>query len=151
VQFRDPSFLLRTLEKLTTLAPYQRLALMPHPDRHTVREEYEYVVRQIDNGNEYFRLRYAPEKMTEQMNSFIDRGWNLDARLWASGVWLIENDDLITRCWDGWWDQTRRYRMTLDQLSLPVLLGHFGLEPQAMDFNLWHNPFFELVKHRASM
>jgi hypothetical protein len=150
LQFRDPSFLLRETERLAALAPHQRVALVPHPDRNTIREEYEFIRQEIEKGNEYLRLRYANEKMMEQMNSFEGRGWNLDSRLWCGTIWVIENNDLIARCWDSWWDQNLRYGM-MDQLSLPVLLHWFGLEPQAMDFNLSHNSFFDWVMHRNIM
>ncbi len=150
LQFRDPSFLLREANRLATLPPHQRVALVPHPDRRTVREEYQYICRKIEVGSEYHRLRYAQEKMTEQMDFFAGRGWNLEARLWCGTIWLIENNDLIARCWDSWWDQNLRYGM-MDQLSLPVLLQQFRLEPQVMDFNLWKNPYFDWVTHRTMM
>ncbi len=150
VQFRDASFLLREAERLAPLAPHQRLALVPHPERSTLREEYEFTRQHIANGNEHLRVRYAQEKMTEQMNFFAGRGWNLDAKLWCGTIWLIENNDPITRCWDSWWDQNLRYGMQ-DQLSLPVVIEAFGLEPQALQFNLWKNDFFDWVTHRNLM
>ena len=150
VQFRDPSFLLQEAQRLAVLAPRQRIALLPHPDRKTVREEYEFILQQIEGGNEYLRLRYATEKMTEQMNFFVSQGWNLDAPLWCGTLWLIENNDLIRRCWDSWWDQNLRYGM-MDQLSLPVLLCQFGLEPQEMPLNIYNNIFFEWNTHQALM
>jgi hypothetical protein len=150
VQFRDASFLLRETERLAPLAPHQRLALVPHPDRNTIREEYEWMEQQVATGGEYaeyLRVRYAQEKITEQMNFFAGRGWNLDAKLWCGTIWLIENNDLITRCWDGWWDQNLRYGIQ-DQLSLPVMLDVFGLEPQALPLYVWKNEFWEHVKHQ---
>jgi len=151
LQFRDASFLLREADRLASLPPHQRLALVPHPDRNTIREEYEFILQQIANGgeySEYLRVRYAQEKMTEQMNFFAGRGWNLDAPLWCGTFWLIENNDPITRCWNSWWDQNLRYGM-MDQLSLPVLIEAFGLEPQALQLHLWKNEFWEHVTHRA--
>jgi hypothetical protein len=150
VQFRDPSFLLLEMQRLATLAPRQRIALLPHPDRKTVREEYEFISQQIAGGNEYLRLRYADEKMTEQMNFFGSRGWNIDTRLWLGTLWLIENNELTGRCWDSWWDQNLRYGM-MDQLSLPVLLDHFGLEPQVIPLNIYDNSFFAWVDHQTLM
>ena len=88
--------------------------------------------------------------MIEQINYFRGRGWDLAAPLWCGTIWLIENNELIARCWDSWWDQNLRYGM-MDQLSLPVLLRYFGLEPQRLEFNLWKNEFFEWVSHRALM
>ena len=150
LQFRDPSFLLRETERLAALAPRQRIALVRHPDRATIREEYEYICQEIQNGNEYLTLRYAKEKMTEQMSFFKSRGWNLEASLWCGTIWIVENNDLIARCWDSWWDQNLRYGM-MDQLSLPVLLDSFGLQPHVMDFDLRHNSFFDRGKHRKLM
>ncbi len=153
VQFRDASILLREAERLGPLGPHQRLALVPHPERNTVREEYEYILQEIANDRpygEYFRVRYAEEKMTEQMAFFADRGWSLDATLWCGTVWLIENNEAIARCWDGWWDQNLRYGMQ-DQLSLPVMLDAFGLEPQALPLHVEKNEYWERAAHRNLM
>jgi hypothetical protein len=150
LQFRDASFLLRTTEQLASLPPRQRLALVPHPDRKTVREEYEHIRDAIAAGNQYLVLRYADEKMSEQMSFFASRGLNVDAPLWCGTIWLIENNNIVTDCWNSWWDQNLRYGM-MDQLSLPVLLDQHGLEPQIMDFNLWSNPFFDWTMHRVLM
>src|SRR6516225_2424100 len=38
LQFNNASFLLREMERLSTLPPRQRVALVPHPDRNTIRE-----------------------------------------------------------------------------------------------------------------
>lgn len=148
VQFGDPSFLLNFAKTLTILPPHERVALIPHPRRATIRQEYEYINKEIAAGNEYLRLRYAQEKMTEQMSFFAGCGWNLDAPLWCGTVWLVENNEIIRRCWDAWWDQNLRYGM-MDQLSLPVLLDAFGLQAQSLGFDLTNNPFFQWGSHRA--
>jgi hypothetical protein len=150
VEFHDVSFLTGAVDTLAALAPHQRVALIPHPERATVRQEYEHIDGEIARGNEYLRLRYAQEKMTEQIDYFIARGWNPDAKLWCGTVWLIENSEPIRRCWDAWWDQNLRYGM-MDQLSLPVLLEVFGLEPQSLGFSLTHNPYFGWAPHRVLM
>jgi hypothetical protein len=149
--FRDASFLLRKTEQLAALPGHQRLALVPHPDRKSVREEYEFIQGRIEQGNEYLTMRYGKEKMTEQMQFFASRGWNVDApSLWCGGFWIVENSDLIASCWNAWWDQNIRYGV-MDQLALPVLLEQSGLEPQAMDLNIWKNDYFEFVAHHAAM
>lgn len=150
VQFKDPSFLLNFAKTLATLPPHQRLALIPHPHRATIRQEYEFISEGIAAGNEYLRLRYAQEKMAEQMNFFARCSWNLDTPLWCGTVWLIENNELIRRCWDAWWDQNLRYGM-MDQLSLPVLLDAFGLQAQSLGLDLTHNPFFQWGSHQVLM
>ena len=150
VQFTDPSFLLRTAQNLMELAPHQRVALIPHPHRATVRQEYEFIVSEIAAGNEYLRIRYAQEKMTEQMSFFERCGWNLDAPLWCGTVWLIENNEIIRRGWNALWDQNLRYGMMI-QLATPGILDAFGLQAQSLGFNLCDNPFFHWGTHQVLM
>jgi hypothetical protein len=147
IQLHETRFLVAAIEKLKRLQPHQRVMLVAHPDRRSVVEEYEFIHGEIVRGNEYLRIRYAQEKMTEQMDWFRGRGWNVGARLWAGGLWIVENTDLYRRCWDDWWDQNVRFGM-MDQLSLPVMLEQHRVQPQTMDLSLWDNPHFTLISHR---
>jgi len=148
--FHDAAFMPAIVEWLAAQKSSQRIALLPHPERQTVREEYEFVRAQIAAGHQGLRLRYVNEKMDEQMRYFFDRGWNLDAPLWASGFWIIENSSQIAWCWDAWWHQNLRYGM-MCQLSLPVMLAQFGLEPRPVHLNIYHNEFFEWIMHPRLM
>jgi len=47
-------------------------------------------------------------------------------------------------------DQNLRYGMQ-DQLSLPVMLDAFGLEPQALPLHVEKNEFWERAAHRNLM
>jgi hypothetical protein len=146
LQFHETAFLLEQVEKLRGLPEKNRLMVVPHPDRKTVWEEYEFVQTQIIRGNKYLGLRYAEEKMTEQMDYFQARGWDTNAKLWCGTIWLLENNAVLNCCWNDWWDQNLRYGM-MDQLSLPVLLNKHGCEPQCLDVNLWRNGHFSSVNH----
>lgn len=150
LQFNDLSFLFEFCNTLALLPDHQRVALIPHPHRSTIRQEYEFVQNEIAAGDEYLRVRYGQEKMTEQMSYFLKCGWNLDAPLWCGTTWLVENNEVIRRCWNGWWDQILRYGMQ-DQLSLPVLLDAFGLQAQSFGFDLTDNPFFKWEPHQVVM
>lgn len=150
LQFHDLSFLRPWAKRLADLPPTHRLMLVPHPGRNTVGEEYSFIQSQIQANDEYHRIRYAQEKMTEQIEYFESRGWNLGARLWCGTFWMIERNDLLCRCWDDWWDQNLRYGM-MDQLSLPVLLEHHGCVPQALEARFWTSNCFSYVQHQRSM
>jgi hypothetical protein len=150
LRFIDPTFIAEQAERLASLPPQQRLLLVPHPERQTVREEYEYVRDLIHNGNEYLRIRYADEKMTEQIEFFESQGMNIDAPLWCGTIWMVENSALLNQCWDSWWDQNLRFGM-MDQLSLPILLEQFRLEPQVLPVNVISNRYFEHLGHRKMM
>ena len=149
-QFHDMSFVLGEVERLRRLPPRKRFLFIPHPDRRTILQEYEFIDGAIKDGSEYFRVRYGHEKMTEQMEHFRQSGWNLEAHLVCGGLWIVEHSDLMQRCWDAWWDQVLRYGM-MDQLSLPVMLEEFGCEAQTFDVSVWKNPHFTHVGHCREM
>lgn len=150
VLFSDLSFLSTQAARLARLPAHQRVLLVPHPDRETIWDEFQYIEGEIRSGNAYLRLRYEQEKMPEQMEYFRSRGWDLRAKLWCGTVWMIENSELNRRAWDAWWDQNLRFGM-MDQLSLPVILTSFGIEPQALAVPLWKNDHFSYVQHARAM
>jgi hypothetical protein len=150
LQFHDLQFVIERASALARLPERKRLLLVPHPERKTIWEEYRFIQDLIDQGHEYLTQRYASEKMPEQMEDFRARGWDLNSRLWCGTFWMVENSEIMRRAWDAWWDQNLRFGM-MDQLSLPVILKDHGIEPQALDVNLWKNEHFTWVPHVRSM
>jgi hypothetical protein len=150
LQIRDLRFLSEYAATLALLPAHQRVLLIPHPDRATVIEEFEFVSDSIAAGHAFLTTRYAHEKMAEQIEYFRARGWNLRARLWCGGFWMMENSEPVRRALDEWWDQNLRFGM-MDQLSLPVALDIHGIEPQALAIDLRRNAYFEYLAHQKQM
>jgi len=148
VQLHQVSFIAEHVAALCLLPRRKRLLLIPHPERQTVRAEFEHIREEIDKGNEGARLRYANENMAEQMLWFQAHGWNIEARLWCGTFWMVENNEVINRCWDDWWDQQLRWGM-MDQLSLPVLLEEHGCVPQSLEIDLYDNELFTKIPHKG--
>jgi hypothetical protein len=86
--------------------------------------------------------------MDQQVDYFAARGMSLNGRLWATGFWLVENNALINKCWDAWWEQTQQFGL-MDQIPLPPLLEQAGLEPRAAQINIWNNPHFRWIEHEV--
>jgi hypothetical protein len=143
-------FLTASAERLRHVEPNHRALLVPHPDRRTVEDEYQFIKGEIEKGNPYLHVRYATEKMTEQMAYFANAGMDVQAALYCGTIWMIENTDIFQRCWDSWWDQNLRFGM-MDQLSLPLMLSQFRLTPQSLAINLWDNKHFRYVSHQKLM
>ncbi len=148
--FVETDFILEQVHRLSRLPSHQRLLLIPHPDRKTVVEEYEFIRDQIAAGNQYLRVRYEGEKMAEQMEYFRRQAWQTSAQLWCGTFWIVENSDLMNRVWDSWWDQNLRFGL-MDQLSLPPLLDHYHCDPQPLDVLLWKNEHFSKGQHDRTM
>jgi hypothetical protein len=146
LQFKETRFILDQVERLRQLPPRKRALLVPHPHRNTVGQEYEFISGEIAGGNEYLRVRYGLEKMTEQMEHFRCRGWSDAAPLFCGGFWIVENSELMNRCWDAWWDQNLRFGM-MDQLSFSLVLEDYGCEPQRFEVNIFENQHFSYVAH----
>jgi hypothetical protein len=150
IVFKSSTFIEDAVSRLESLPETARLMVIPHPDRGTVRDEYQYIRDEIAAGSEYLSIRYANEKMSEQMRYFEAQGWNVQAPLWCGTFWIVENNGFFNHLWDDWWDQNLRFGM-MDQLSLPVLLEAHGAVPDQLDIVLWDNEFFRTVKHNAVM
>jgi hypothetical protein len=150
VRFKDLGFVHRAVAELLRRPPLERVLLVPHPERRTISEEFRFIQDAIDGGDPYLRLRYASEKMPEQMAYFRSRGWDLEAPLWCGTVWMIENSEAVRRAFDAWWDQNLRYGL-MDQLSLPVILADHGITPTPLDVRLWDNPYFTWISHQREM
>ena len=144
--FKELDFIKDIVEKLGHLPPNNRLLLVPHPERQTVRQEIDFIVSQIEQGNEYLRVRYGQDKTTEAIEHLESRGFNLQDRLWCGGFWIIENNSIINQAWDAWWAYTCRYG-TQDQYFLPAAMAEFGLRPQALNVNIFANQYFDSVQH----
>jgi hypothetical protein len=146
LKFKDLSFLTGHASALAGVPAHKRALLVPHPDRATVIEEFEFVDQSILSGHPYLDVRYAKEKMREQVDYFRERGWNVQAKLWSGGIWMVENTELIRQAFDEWWDQNLRFGME-DQLSMPVVLENHGIEPQPLEIDVRQNEYFEITKH----
>ena len=150
LSFIETDFILDQVTRLENSPPTKRILVIPHPERQTIREEHEFIREEIDKGNEYLRVRYQREKMTEQMEYFEQQGWDLEARLWCGTFWIVENTDLVGHLMDEWWDQNIRFGM-MDQLSMPVLLDKYSCDPTPFDTSLRDNPHFTKTAHRRNI
>jgi hypothetical protein len=150
IRFKSTEFIEHSVSRLASRPESDRLLVIPHPDRATVLEEYEFVQGRIAAGSSYLTIRYRDEKLPEQMRYFDGQGWDTGAPLWCGTFWIVENSDFFNRIWDDWWDQNLRFGM-MDQLSLPVLLAAHEVNPNKLDVVLWDNEFFTRAEHRANM
>jgi hypothetical protein len=150
VQFFDLSFIEETAGLLSKRTSEKRMAVLAHPWRKTIKEEADAIIEGIQGGNEYLRIRYADEKIPEQMRYFQQKGWSLDSPLWCGTVWMIENNDVMHRALDSWWDQNLKFGM-MDQLSFSVIMKKHEISPFVWTLNLTDNAFFKWGGHQVDL
>lgn len=146
VHIVDQGFIARVVERLSSSAPYRRLAVFPHPFRSSIQLEYDYVMAEISHGNQYLVARYAKENLTGQMNYYRKSGWDMSGRLLLGGFWIVERNSYMCAFLDEWWDHNLRFSIQ-DQLSLPVVLKKNFIEPYIFEANLYNNPAIKVGNH----
>ena len=94
------------------------LLLFRHPERATVREEYEFVRAKLEAGSRYLTKRYAGEWLEDQYAAVRYRP---DATLYASTAFLYRPTSVIRALLKDWWYHKTRYLLH-DQIALPSLV-----------------------------
>lgn len=60
--------------------------MIPHPDRGSVYEEYNYIIKEIKAENKYLKIRYVNENMEEQIKFFERQKWNYNSSLFFGTI-----------------------------------------------------------------
>lgn len=94
-------------------------ACFRHPDRHSIKEEYEFL--RDNSHHKYLRSRYEGELLEEQYRVISSDPTFIDHRLFNGGAFVYTPDPWIIRALTDWWVHTSRYHC-IDQLSLPYVL-----------------------------
>ncbi len=123
-----------------------RVAVVPHPDRRSPAEEYEYILRQLEAGNPYLRARYDERAIRRERDHFARRHDLAALGLYAGGVWGIANTPRAAGFLDAWWSTVLRFSI-LDQAAVPSLLEEHGIEPAPLDVPLYQNRYWTRVHH----
>lgn len=143
MEFRSLEF----LEDWAWLAGDEKAVVIPHPDRTSVAEEYEYVLAQLKRGNPYLASRYKTGPLELERDYFARRHDLSKLRLWAGGVWLFPNTSRVRYFFDAWWEIVLRFSI-FDQCALSALLVEHELEPAPVSLNLYRNEYFARRPHR---
>jgi len=153
IEVRDIDFIAGWADILDQqVAQEDRMMTVPIRANGTVQSEFEYIQGKIDEGDQYFIVRYGQEKMKEQMAWFKEKGFDTSAMLLACTLWMVENNGVVHNAMDTWWDQNIRFGM-MDQLSLPIVLSSFGIRPLMFKINVFgeQNPFWTVIPHAAAI
>lgn len=123
-----------------------RGVFVPHPDRNTVAEEYDYLERQLAQGNKYLTRRYEPEPLRRE-RAYFGRVHDLEALpLWAGGIWMLPNTRCARTFLDSWWATVQAYSV-FDQAALSPLLAEHGITVEPCRVNLYRNPWWARRAH----
>jgi hypothetical protein len=121
------------------------IAVFAHPDRKTIREEYEFITRKLSDGNKYLTSRYKGEWLDEQFR-FISEEGRPDAPLFASTAFVYRIGGYIAAQLESVFLYKARYHLH-DQLALAFVLD--GLKGvNVIPDNYLRCPALEYVRNK---
>jgi hypothetical protein len=116
-----------------------------HCARTSVKQELDFVVSLMEQGNQYLIDRYQNERMTDQVESYLkDKTWN-DNRLFECGAFVYSKNVIANRdhnLMKEWFYQNCIWSVQ-DQLSLPYLLHKFQTNYKTFPGNVYDNSFIK--------
>lgn len=137
---------LAVVDEMVHLAAGRRAVLVPHPDRATVADEYEYVLRQIARGNRYLASRYDAGALERERDHFARRHNLARLPLWCGGFWLLPRTPEVAAFLDAWWECVNTFSI-FDQCAISPLLTEAGVEVAPLHVNIFSNSYFTRVPH----
>jgi hypothetical protein len=126
------------------------IAIFKHPDRKTVREEWQFVKAKLEAGNRYLVSRYADEWLDQQADAIFTDPEFVDDALYASTAFIYWNTERVRAALKEWWYHKSRY-LTHDQLALPYVLQKAGLRVNVIDEHYMKTPYFTFVRKPRRM
>lgn len=91
--------------------------------------------------------KYVGLPLHEQVRHYIRQGWP-DDRLWASTTMARRHTPTVLQAGAAWFAENEHWTYQ-DQLSLPVILDRYGIEPASLPYSLWRNPWFGFGPHAS--
>jgi hypothetical protein len=129
---------------LEHLEPGVELVLFRHPERKTIKAEYEFMKRRMVRPREsYLTSRYSGEWLDEQYLAIATDATYVDDTLYASTAFAYRPTGAVQRMMAHWWMHKSRYLLH-DQLALPYCVAKAGCAVRVLEDNVYtcaHLPF----------
>ena len=124
------------------------LALLPHPDRHSIKEEAEFLRAKLAAGNAYLTGRYANERLDEQLAAIQECRTFNDTCLYASTAFAFRDSIRARHMCKEWWFHVSKYH-ALDQLSLPFVVWLSHLSVNKLSGHLYRHEHLTYTRKRG--
>jgi hypothetical protein len=131
---------------LNRLGMYE-LALFLHPERMTIRQEYEFIKARLQRpGETYLNSRYAGEWLEAQYRA-VSKPWHIDNRLYASTAFAYRPTLTIQRAFKEVWHHKSRYLLH-DQLALPYAVREHRVKVLELPENIYTLPQLPITRQK---
>lgn len=130
---------------LEQLGPAEMLLFL-HPERTTIREEYEFVKGKLAAGSKYLSTRYAGEWLSEQYAA-VNKPWHLDNRLYASTAFAYRPTQRVQAALRDWLYMKFRFCIH-DQLALPYVVREHKVYVKESQADVYHCDHLPITRQK---
>jgi len=117
------------------------MALFLHPERSTIRSEYEFVKEHVQKKSRYLHSRYSEEWLDEQMEVIEADPFYIDDTLYASTALIYKPTESVKKAMIDWWYHKTRY-LIHDQLALPYVVWKHGVKVNKLKDDIYNIPYW---------
>lgn len=112
--------------------------------RHPVRSS---IIAEAAVSEQMVKYRGLP--VMRQAQSYCATGW-VDGTLWASTTIGRNPTGVVLQAGAAWFAENEHWTYQ-DQISLPPILGRYGVDVEPLPYALWDNPWFQLAAHTSDL
>lgn len=135
VKVTSPQFIFNAL----ALLEGKDMVLTTHPQRQSVKEEFEFMLKRMRAGDEYLNSRFTEKEIQLQSDWFYPEV----LPLFSAGISVRYNNIKTNVMMDEWWELTLQYG-NYDQAIYSAVIMWYDIQYNLFDF---HNPFFKVLSH----
>lgn len=128
---------------ITDLFHFEDFILCKHPERKAVSDEMEFILHEMNKGNNYLISRYGHQFLRDEMNFYISEKYDNTTTLFASGIFARKNNGIANSACNEWWLRSLEFS-NLDQAMLSYIKWKRRLQVYEIPFD---NEHFKVLKH----
>ncbi len=125
------------IKEITAPLRNNDIVVSKHLERKTIKEEYEFIFKLMDEGNKYLLSRYD-RKTLEKEAKLISS----DIPLYACGVFAVKNTSTMNNFFNSWWDKCLKWT-SFDQCWFSFLANMSKIKVYGFEHKT-----FKVGKHR---
>lgn len=134
----------KAIEKLVDECTNTEACFFKHSARKSVKQEADFVLSLMADGNQYLLDRYEGERIKEQVECYSkDLTWD-DSCLFECGIFIYSKSIIKNKSHNlmkEWFYQNCLWSVQ-DQLSLPYLIHKFNPDYKILPGNVYENNYF---------
>jgi hypothetical protein len=133
------------VERLVDECINKDVCFFKHCGRTSVKQEVDFVLELMKNGNKYLLDRYKGERMKEQVDYYYEDSTWKDTILFECGIFIYSKKIVENKMYNVMkeWFYHNCLWSVQDQLSLPYLVHKFNINYGVLPGNVYDNKYFK--------